>query len=128
SIVEERLSKPPAGVELGSLASKEISVLSEYTAFPWPVMLAQSRRRGVDPARITPDDLRELLPLLSAGVERFTSPQKGEAVRQDLERLLRGCPGGPGRILKPTGSPACPASSSVLFAWSGREDLNLRPF
>ena len=85
--MEERV-KPPAGISLSPLATQVFAVLAEYTSFPWPVLLAQSRRVGVDPATLDRNGLRQLVPFLSAGVERFTSPEKGRAVQDRLHRLL----------------------------------------
>ncbi len=80
-------AKPPPGVVLAPLSARVFQVLAQYTAFPWPVMLAQCRRHDIDPALLSPSDLVKVLPHLVEGVARFTSPEKGEAVREALERL-----------------------------------------
>jgi len=82
------LKQLPGGVTLGPLSSRVFEVLARYTAFPWPVLMAQAKRAGHDPTQLTPVSLRQIIPLLSSGVARFTSPQKGEAARQELEALL----------------------------------------
>jgi hypothetical protein len=88
-MVDERLGRRAGGVELGSLSERVFDVLSRYTVFPWPVMMAQAKRMQLDPAALTPSDLERLLPRLVEGVERFTSPEKAEAVRLELEALVR---------------------------------------
>ena len=80
--------KLPPGVTLGPLSRQVFEILARYTAFPWPVMVGQAKRVGQDPTHLTPAGLRQLIPLLSSGVARFTSPQKGDAARADLETLL----------------------------------------
>ena len=86
--MDERLTKPPAGVDLGPVSARIFEVLAEHTAFPWPVMKTQAQRLGLDPANLTMTDLRALLDLLAVSVERFTSPRTGAKTREDLERLL----------------------------------------
>ena len=81
------LRQLPLGVTLGPLSLQVFDVLAKYTAFPWPVMVAQCKRCGVDAANLTPASLRQVIPYLSSGVARFTSPQKGDAARRELERL-----------------------------------------
>jgi hypothetical protein len=87
------LTKPPEGVELNALSTRVFAILSKYTAFPWPILMTQAKRCGVDAARLTHADLHELVPHLAAGVERYTSPEKGAATRAELTlmaaRLLR---------------------------------------
>jgi hypothetical protein len=86
--MDERLTRLPDGVSLGPLSERVFEVLSRYTVFPWPVMVAQARRLDVSASDLRPAELQRLLPNLAAGVERFTSPEKGEAVRRDLLHLL----------------------------------------
>jgi hypothetical protein len=80
-------STPPAGVVLGSLTEQVFDILAGYTAFPWPVLVTQAKRCGVDLAALTPSDLDKLAPHLAVGVERYTSPQKGAAVKAELVAL-----------------------------------------
>jgi hypothetical protein len=87
-MTDDDLKQLPGGVTLGPLSRQVFEVLARYTAFPWPVMTAQAKRVGHDPTQLSPMALRQLIPLLSAGVARFTSPQKGDAARQELEALL----------------------------------------
>lgn len=82
------LAKLPEGVVLMPLSAKVFDVLARETAFPWAVMLAQCKRCGCDPTALTPSDLKTVLPLLSQGVARFTSPEKGERVRAELDHLV----------------------------------------
>jgi hypothetical protein len=85
--MEERLKRPPPGVELGGLSQQVFEVLAEYTAFPWPVLLAQASRVGVDPKHLTRADLERIGPRLAEGVARFTSPEKGAAVLARIRAL-----------------------------------------
>lgn len=86
------LSKLPPGVTLGPLSSRVFEVLEAHTAFPWPVLAAQCKRHGFDPADISAQELTTLIPRLAAGVERFTSPAHGAEVARALERLARATP------------------------------------
>ena len=85
----EGLSKLPRGVVLGPLSERVFAVLERHTAFPWPVLTVQCKRLGIDPSNVSPTELPALIPLLVTGVERFTSPANAEAVRLELEVLLR---------------------------------------
>lgn len=87
--MEQSLIKPPRDVELGELSTKVFDILAKYTAFPWPVLKAQSRRKDAAPEDLDLAQLAELLEHLVRGVERFTSPETGVQVRADLEALLR---------------------------------------
>jgi len=87
-MIEKGTSAPPKGLELSEVSAAVFEILSEYTAFPWPVLMAQAQRRGVVPESLTIADLEVLLPLLARGVERFTSPEAGEKVRERLSALI----------------------------------------
>ena len=87
--MEQSLIKPPRDVELGALSAKVFDILAQYTAFPWPVLKAQSRRMDAAPENLDAEQLAKLLEHLVRGVERFTSPETGERVRADLQALLR---------------------------------------
>ncbi len=82
------LTKRPAGVVFNALSDAVFEVLSQYTAFPWPVMLAQCKRVAVDPANLTKKGLAEALPHIVSGVARFTSPEKASRVEHALRALL----------------------------------------
>ncbi len=83
------LTKRPEGVELNALSSAVFETLAEYTAFPWAVLAAQSKRVDADPASLTIADLKNLVDLLADGVGRFTSPEKRDRVRARLLILVR---------------------------------------
>jgi len=74
---------------LSEFSAKVYEVLSRYTAFPWPVMAAQCRRLKLDPANLSAASLQQAAGLLSEGVARFTSPEKGQAVAEELRALMR---------------------------------------
>ena len=82
--MELKSSKIPAGVSLSPLATEVFKVLERYTAFPWPILAAQCKRAGTTPIALTEDSLLSLIPLLAAGVGRFTSPEKEAAVQREL--------------------------------------------
>jgi hypothetical protein len=84
------LTGVPEGVVLSPVAREVYLVLQQHTAFPWPVLLTQCKRLGFDVAQLTSSDLTVVLPLLAAGVGRFTSPAHESAVRAGLQALLRG--------------------------------------
>jgi hypothetical protein len=85
--MEESLTRPPPGVELGELSLRVFEILAEYTVFPWPVLLAQAGRIGADAQNLTREDLEKLGPKLAEGVARFTSPEKGAAVLERIQKL-----------------------------------------
>jgi hypothetical protein len=85
--MEERLTRPPQGIELGALSLRVFEILADYTVFPWPVLTAQATRIGVDAQNLTREDLGRLGPKLAEGVARFTSPEKGAAVLKRLGEL-----------------------------------------
>lgn len=84
------LGQPPEGVVMTPLSSKVFQVLAQYTAFPWAVMVAQCKRCALDPSALGTTDLKKVAPFLCSGVARFTSPEKGESVRRELDRLASG--------------------------------------
>ncbi|MEM6993070.1 MAG: hypothetical protein AAF721_21335 [Myxococcota bacterium] len=75
---------PPDDVELNPFSREVFAVLAEYTAFPWPVLKTQAARAGVAPDKLTPQALGLIVERLAVGVERFTSPESGHAVRRRL--------------------------------------------
>jgi hypothetical protein len=85
---EVKLKKYPEGVTLNVLSMKVFDCLTRYTSFPWPILTAQCKRCQTDPVNLTIDGLERVLPFLVEGVARFTSPQKGELLRQELNSLL----------------------------------------
>lgn len=85
--MEQLLKTPPGDVSLNRLSRQVFDVLAQYTAFPWPVLMAQAQRAGLDPTNLTASGLRQIIERLASGVERFTSPEHGAAVRAELQRL-----------------------------------------
>ncbi len=81
---------PPPGVELGPVSAEVFEILARYTVFPWPVLKSQAVRQKLDPEKLRLEDLPRVIDSLARGVERFTSPSVGVAVRRDLEALLHG--------------------------------------
>ena len=82
------LSRRPAGIEFNTLSETVFELLSNYTAFPWPLLRTQAERRGADPAELRPTTLKELIGPLATGVARFNTPEAGREVQRALERLL----------------------------------------
>jgi len=80
-----KTSKPS---DLTPFAQRVFDTLAKYTAFPWPIMLAQCRRADVEPATLQARDLHKVIDFMSEGVARFTSPEKGEALRAELRALV----------------------------------------
>ncbi len=72
---------------LSPFAREVFDALAKYTAFPWPVMMAQCRRANVDPVSVSPRDLDAVCDFMAEAVGRFTSPEKAAAVRDDLRAL-----------------------------------------
>lgn len=85
--MDEQLTRPPQGIELGELSLRVFEILAEFTVFPWPVLLAQAGRIGAAAQNLEPEDLERLGPRLAEGVARFTSPEKGAAVLERLNEL-----------------------------------------
>jgi len=79
---------PPEGVKLNELSAAVFDALSEHTVFPWPVLKTQAKRFNIDPTSLSPRDLERLIDRLANGVARFTSPEAGVAVEQQLRALL----------------------------------------
>jgi hypothetical protein len=83
------LKSIPGDANLGGLSLRVFQVLSKYTEFPWAILQVQCKRKGVDPAALEVEDLRTVIENLATGVQRFSSPAKGELVRSELSALLR---------------------------------------
>ena len=75
---------------MSPVAREVFKVLERYTAFPWPILAAQCKRVGTAPDQLEPVSLPALIPLLAAGVGRFTSPAKESAVKKELLALGSG--------------------------------------
>lgn len=84
----EPLRRYPEGVELNELSKRVFDALCLYTSFPWPILRAQCNRHGVDPANLDEAGLWRVIPDIASGVARFTSPDKGDLCRRQLEELL----------------------------------------
>jgi len=87
--MDDGLRRRPADVTLNPLSEAVFDVLSRFTVFPWPVMVAQCKRVAVDPAALTKDGLAKSLPFLVTGVGRFTDEDKAAAAEQALTKLIR---------------------------------------
>ena len=88
--MDPKLTRRPDGVSLGPLSGRVFDVLAQYTVFPWPVMMAQCKRIGADPARLTTEELERALPFIVSGVARFTDPGKAARAERELLALIRG--------------------------------------
>ena len=75
--------------DLSPFARSVFEALAKYTAFPWPIMMAQCRRVDLDPKTLDAKGLASVLDHFSEAVGRFTSPEKAAAVRADLAALIR---------------------------------------
>lgn len=78
-------SPPP----LGPLARAVHDVLERHTAFPWPVLKSQCRRRGIDPRTLTPITLGAVIEDLAFAIARFNTIPAGMAARRELVELQR---------------------------------------
>lgn len=92
-------SKLPKGMHLSPVAQAVFTIIERYTAFPWPILSAQCKRLGIDPARLEASHLPALTPLLAVSVGRFTSPDKEAAVRSELGAVAG--PAAPARVAAP---------------------------
>lgn len=88
--MELKTSKLPSGSAMSPLAGDIFRILERYTAFPWPILAAQCKRAGVTTDHLEAASLAILIPLLAAGVGRFTSPDKEAAVKKELLGLVPG--------------------------------------
>ena len=86
--MEERLVRPPKGVTLNPLSMRVFDLLSQFTAFPWPLLKTQAERIDCDPANLGHTALQRLIAPLAKGVARFNTPEAGEAVETALRRML----------------------------------------
>jgi hypothetical protein len=87
--MDRKLTAPPEGVDLNPLSGEVFETLARFTAFPWPVLLAQCKRVGADPAKLTPETLASALPFIVQGVGRFTDPANAAAAEKALLELAR---------------------------------------
>jgi hypothetical protein len=87
--MDDRLTRRPEGIELNALSDSVFVILARYTAFPWPVMFAQCKRIGADPARLTVEQLQMALPFIVHGVARFTDPLRAERAGRELAELTK---------------------------------------
>ena len=74
--------------DLTPFSRSVFETLAKYTAFPWPIMMAQCRRVDVDPKTLDAKGLELVMQHLSDAVGRFTSPEQAVAVRADLMLLV----------------------------------------
>ncbi len=86
--MEDPLSRLPKGVKLGALSKRVVEVLCDHTAFPWPILSAQSQRIGADPACLDRESLALLVSPLARGVARFNTPEAGREVEAALRKVL----------------------------------------
>ncbi len=75
--------------DLSPFARTVFETLAKYTAFPWPIMMAQCRRVDLDAKTLDSKGLAQVIDHFSEAVGRFTSPEKAAAVRADLAALAR---------------------------------------
>jgi len=74
--------------DLSPFATRVFETLAKYTAFPWPMMMAQCARVDVDPRKLDASGLERALVHLIEAVARYSSPEKAAAVREDLTLLI----------------------------------------
>lgn len=86
--MEERLVRPPKGVTLNPLSNRVFELLSQFTAFPWPLLKTQAERIDCDPANLGRTAVERLITPLAKGVARFNTPEAGREVQLALERML----------------------------------------
>jgi DNA-binding protein YbaB len=77
----------PSDVTLGSFSKKVCEILRKRVALGWAILSTRCAQADLDPEMLKPEDLEHLTPLLADGVARFTSPQNGEMLRNDLNEL-----------------------------------------
>lgn len=80
---------------LGRTSFKVYQALAKFTAFPWPIMKSQCRRRGLDPAELSATQLGFVLQDLALAVARFNDMNTGFAARRALVDVLRQVTAGP---------------------------------
>jgi len=84
---ETSFRKPPDNVQLSAFARRVFDILADHTSFPWAVMLAQCKKVGVDPAKLSPADLNKAKELMANAVGQFTSPAVRDHVLRELTSL-----------------------------------------
>lgn len=65
-----------------------LDVLERYTMFPWPLLKTQAERVLLDPVHLDVDALALVLDDLAKSLGRFTSTDKSERARNELNELL----------------------------------------
>lgn len=78
----------PADAMLSDVGLEVFDVLKRYSVFAWPVIKTVCGRHGVNPAGLARSDLAALITPLCKALESWTSPEKAELARDELEGLL----------------------------------------
>ena len=73
---------------LDALGRAVFAVLREVTPLAWTLLTNQCARRKLEVSTLTREQWRSLVPELASSIARFTSPQKGEEVRDRMMLLL----------------------------------------
>jgi hypothetical protein len=65
-----------------------LDILERYTMFPWPLLKTQTERVLLDPVHLDADALALVLDDLARSLARFTSVDRAEHARNELNELL----------------------------------------
>lgn len=77
----------PDGRNVGGFTQEVLKVIGRFTPFAWPILETQCLRAKQDPSELTPGKLLDLVDSISFSVARWTSPEKGDAVKERLNAL-----------------------------------------
>jgi hypothetical protein len=73
--------------KFNSFGQKIFDLVGQYTKFPAPVLTAQCKACGLNPAALEPADLDRLVGPVCHAVAQFTSPQKAALLEANLDAL-----------------------------------------
>ena len=77
-------SSQPDPSSASPCSRRVLEILRRYSALAWPILKTQAGLLGLDPLALHEADIATLAPQLDKAVTRFTSAEKGFAVRTEL--------------------------------------------
>lgn len=81
-------ARAPKSEELPELVQSVLSLLSAYTAFPWPMLNSVCHRNDVDPLRLDSATLDRLIQPLALQVAALIDVQTAFVLKRDLTLLV----------------------------------------
>ncbi len=76
--------------EMSPHGRRTYEILAHFTMFPGPLLATQLKRHSLDEKSVDAKGIAAALDDIVVAIERFTSPEKGEMVRELLTELVEG--------------------------------------